>query len=94
MSLLTWEHDGELFCALTTETGAGADRTVHFELSEARTVPPASPAPGPAAVTVVAYAAEEDKPPVVFFDAAQTLPFAVLQHFVATVARRLPSAGS
>ncbi|ROR37404.1 hypothetical protein EDD39_5544 [Kitasatospora cineracea] len=55
---------------------------------------PASPAPGPTAVTVVVYAAEEEKPPEVYFDATQTLPFAALQHFVALVASRLDSTGS
>ncbi|MGW3952431.1 hypothetical protein ACWEKM_16235 [Streptomyces sp. NPDC004752] len=100
MSLLTWDYDGDLYCALTTETGAGEGRTTQFELSEARIVPggapalPASPAPGPAAVTVVAYAPEEEKPAEVFFDETQTLPFAVLQHFVAIVASRLASTGS
>ncbi|MFD3456294.1 hypothetical protein ACFWVC_29485 [Streptomyces sp. NPDC058691] len=72
----------------------------HFELSEARVVPggtastPASPAPGPTAVTVIAYAPEEEKPAEVYFDAAQTLPFAVLQRFVALVASRLASTES
>ncbi|MER6161435.1 hypothetical protein ABT147_38900 [Streptomyces sp. NPDC001868] len=100
MSLLTWDYDGDLFCALTTETGAGEGRTTHFELSEARMVPgrapsmPASPAPGPTAVTVLVYAPEEEKPAEVYFDATQTLPFAVLQHFVALVASRLASTGS
>lgn len=100
MSLLTWDYDGDPYCALTTETGAGEGRTTHFELSEARMVPgrapamPASPAPGPAAVTVVAYAPEEEKPAEVFFDETQTLPFAVLQHFVAIIASRLASTGS
>ncbi|GAA3885257.1 hypothetical protein GCM10022207_60740 [Streptomyces lannensis] len=100
MSLLTWDYDGGLYCALTTETGAGEDRTTYFELSEARMVPgsapsmPASPAPGPAAVTVIVYAPEEEKPAEVFFDETQTLPFAVLQHFVATVASWLPGTRS
>lgn len=100
MSLLTWDYDGDLYCALTTETGAGEGRTIHFELSEARMVPggapslPASPAPGPAAVTVVVYAPEEEKPAEVSFDDTQTLPFAVLQHFVATVTSRLANTGS
>lgn len=100
MSVLNWDYDGDLYCVLTTETGMGDTRTTHFELSEARIVPsgspsvPASPAPGQTAVTVVVYAPEENKPPVVFFDATQTLPFAVLQHFVATVSERLPEAGS
>ncbi|MFE5113677.1 hypothetical protein [Streptomyces sp. NPDC056663] len=26
MSLLTWDYDGDLFCALTTGTGAGDGR--------------------------------------------------------------------
>ncbi|MER6443688.1 hypothetical protein [Streptomyces venezuelae] len=97
MSLLTWEYDGDLFCALTTETGTRGGRTTHFELSEARMVAggtpssPASPAPGPTAVTVVVYAPEEEKSAEVYFDETQTLPFAVLQHFVATVAARLSS---
>ncbi|MFF2957229.1 hypothetical protein ACFVVU_38565 [Kitasatospora sp. NPDC057965] len=100
MSLLTWDHDGDLYCALTTETGTGEGRTTHFELSEARIVAsgspavPASPAPGPTAVTVVVYAPEEEKPAEVFFDGMQTLPFTVLQHFVATVAAQLPGTGS
>ncbi|WP_406465040.1 hypothetical protein OH768_53855 [Streptomyces sp. NBC_01622] len=100
MSLLTWDYDGDLFCALTTETGAGEGRMTHFELSEARMVPgrssslPASPVPGPTAVTVLVYAPEEEKPAEVYFDATQTLPFAVLQHFVALVASRLASTGS
>ncbi|MDG4857012.1 hypothetical protein P8605_02360 [Streptomyces sp. T-3] len=95
MSLLTWDYDGDLYCALTTETGVGEDRTIHFELSEARMVPggdpstPATPAPGVTAVTVLVYAPEEEKPAEVYFDTAQTLPFAVLQHFVTTVASRL-----
>ncbi|UWE10737.1 hypothetical protein [Actinacidiphila bryophytorum] len=94
MSLLTWDYDGDLYCVLTTETGAGEDRTTHVELSEARMVAtgapaaPASPAPGPAAVTVVVYAPEEEKPAEVVFDGAQTVPFAVLERFVATVAAR------
>ncbi|MFJ9714181.1 hypothetical protein [Streptomyces sp. NPDC101234] len=100
ISLLTWDYDGDLYCALTTETGTGEGRTIHFELSEARMVlggapsMPASPAPGPTAVTVVVYALEEEKPAEVFFDNTQTLPFAVLQHFVATVTSRLASTGS
>ncbi|MFJ3659329.1 hypothetical protein ACIPPM_02550 [Streptomyces sp. NPDC090119] len=100
MSLLTWDYDGDLFCALTTETGATEGRMTHFELSEARMVPggassvPASPAPGPTTVTVLVYAAEEEKPAEVYFDGNQTLPFAVLQHFVALVASRLESTGS
>ncbi|WP_279638450.1 hypothetical protein [Kitasatospora cineracea] len=100
MSFLTWDCEGDLFCALTTVTGSAEDLMTHFELSEARMVPgggpsmPASPAPGPTAVTVVVYAAEEEKPPEVYFDATQTLPFAALQHFVALVASRLDSTGS
>jgi hypothetical protein len=100
MSLLTWDYDGDLFCALTTETGAGDGRMTHYELSEARMVPggtpsaQASPAPGPAAVTVVVYAPEEEKPAEVYFDATQTLPFAVLQHFIALVASHLASTES
>jgi hypothetical protein len=98
--MLTWDYDGDLYCALTTETGMGDARTTHFDLSEARIVPsgspsaPASSAPGPTAVTVVVYAPEEEKPPMVFFDGTQTLPFAVLQQFVATVSEHLPGAGS
>ncbi|MFE2053792.1 hypothetical protein ACFXAS_35680 [Streptomyces sp. NPDC059459] len=100
MSLLTWDYDGDLFCVLTTETGTGEGRMTHFELSEARLVlggassMPASPAPGPTAVTVVCYAPEEEKPAEVYFDATQTLPFAVVQHFVAFVASRLASTES
>ncbi|MET8829522.1 hypothetical protein ABZX40_26755 [Streptomyces sp. NPDC004610] len=100
MSLLTWEYDGDLYCARTTETGTAEDRTTHFELSEARMVPggapamPPSPAPGPTAVTVLVYAPEEEKPAEVFFDATQTLPFAVVQRFVAIVAARLASTES
>ncbi|MFC1407428.1 MULTISPECIES: hypothetical protein [Streptacidiphilus] len=100
MSLLTWDYEGELFCALTTVTGTAEGRMTHFELSEARMVPggapsvPASPAPGPTAVTVLVYAPEDEKPAEVYFDTMQTLPFAVLQHFVALVASRLESAGS
>ncbi|MEW1701127.1 hypothetical protein [Streptomyces sp. NPDC091278] len=99
MSLLTWDYDGDLFCAFTTETGAGEGRMTHFELSEARMVPGGatsmadSPAPGPTAVTVLAYAPEEEKPAEVYFDATQTLPFAVLQHFVAHVASHLTNTG-
>ncbi|WP_143684052.1 hypothetical protein [Streptomyces diastatochromogenes] len=99
MSLVTWDYDGDLYCALSTETGAGDGRISYFELSEARMLPggapsvPASPAPGPTAVTVVVYAPEEQKSPMVSFDEAQTLPFAVLQHFVAIVASRLESTG-
>ncbi|WP_030721685.1 hypothetical protein [Streptomyces sp. NRRL S-237] len=100
MPLLIWDYDGDLFCALTTETGTREGRTTHFELSEARMVPggtpsvPASPAPGPTAVTVVVYAPEEEKPAEAYFDATRTLPFAVLQQFVALVASRLASTGS
>ncbi|MFF9483376.1 hypothetical protein [Streptomyces sp. NPDC014676] len=100
MSLLTWDYDGDLFCALTTETGAGEGRMTHFELSEARMGPggasstPVPPVPGPTAVTVIAYAPEEEKPAEVYFDATQTLPFAVLQHFVALVASHMASTGS
>lgn len=100
MSLLTWDYDGDLFCALTTETGADEGRMTHYELSEARMVPggapsmSASPAPGPAAVTVLVYAPEEEKPAEVYFDATQTLPFAVLQHFVELIASRLASTES
>lgn len=100
MPLLTWDYDGDLFCALTTETGAGEGRMTHFELSEARMVPgrtssmPTSPAPGPTAVTVLVYAPEEEKPAEVYFDVTQTLPFAVLQHFVALVASRMENTGS
>jgi hypothetical protein len=100
MSLLTWEYDGDLYCALTTETGAGEDLTTYFELSEARMVRgnapsmPASPAPGPAAVTVIVHPPEEEKPAEVSFDGTQTLPFTVLQYFVATVASRLPGTSS
>ncbi|WP_031525898.1 hypothetical protein [Streptomyces sp. NRRL F-5123] len=74
MSLLTWDYDGDLFCALTT-MGADEGRT-HIELSEARMVPggasstPASPAPGPTVATVLVYAPEEEKPAEVSFDAA------------------------
>ncbi|MGW2883428.1 hypothetical protein ACWDBP_46240 [Streptomyces sp. NPDC001233] len=100
MSLMTWDYNGDLYCVLSTETGAGDGRVCHFELSEARVVPggvpsvPASPAPGPTAVTVVVYAPEEEKPPMVFFDEAHTLPFAVLQHFVAIVASQLGGTGA
>lgn len=100
MSLLIWDYDGDLYCALTTETGVGEDRTIHFELSEARMVPggnpsaPATPAPGETAVTVLVYAPEEEKPAEVYFDMTQTLPFAVLHAFIATVASQLPNTGS
>jgi hypothetical protein len=100
MPLLTWEYDGDLFCALITETGAGEGRRTHFELSEARMVPggtsslSASPAPGLTAVTVAVYAPEEEKPAEVYFDATQTVPFDVLQRFVALVASRLESTES
>ena len=100
MSLLTWDYDGDLFCALTTETGAGEGRMTHFELSEARMGPggasptPVPPVLGPTAVTVIAYAPEEEKPAEVYFDATQTLPFAVLEHFVALVASHMASTGS
>ncbi|WP_220296832.1 hypothetical protein [Streptomyces sp. MBT84] len=43
---------------------------------------------------VLVYAPEEEKPAEAFFDETQTLPFAVLQHFVATVPSRLSSTGS
>ncbi|MFF3015632.1 hypothetical protein [Streptomyces sp. NPDC057939] len=95
MSLLTWNHDGDLFCALTTETGTSEGRITQYELSEARMVPAgtpssqASPAPGPTAVTVVVHAPAEEKPAEVHFDGTQTLPFAVLQHFMAFVAPHL-----
>lgn len=100
MSLVTWAYDGDPYCALIAETGADEDRTTHFEFNEARMVPggtpsmPASPAPGAAAVTVVGYAHEEEKPAEVFFGETQTLPFAVLQHFVTIVTSRLASAES
>jgi hypothetical protein len=55
---------------------------------------PASPAPGTTAVTVLVYAPEEEKPAEVYFDATQTLPFAVLQDFVALVASHLARTGS
>lgn len=98
MSMLTWDYDGDLFCALTTDIDVADLQTTHYELSEARNVTsgspsvPASPAPGPTAVTVVVYAPEEEKPPMVYFDTTQSLPFAVLQHFVAVVSERLPDA--
>ncbi|WP_420078051.1 hypothetical protein ACN6AT_01120 [Streptomyces sp. JL4002] len=97
MSLLTWEYEGDLFCALTTETGTTENRTTHYELSEARAIPagtpsaPTLPTPGPTAVTVLVHPPAENKPPEVYFDATQTLPFAVLQHFVTLVASRLES---
>ncbi|MFD7729118.1 hypothetical protein ACFV6F_01865 [Kitasatospora phosalacinea] len=100
MSLTTWSHDGDLYCALFTETGVDGSRVGHFELSEARLVPsgspavPDSPAPGPTAVTVVVRALEPEDQPVVFFGDGPTLPFAVLQHFVAVVAARLEGAGT
>ncbi|WP_395298374.1 hypothetical protein ACF9IK_36620 [Kitasatospora hibisci] len=99
MALSAWDCDGDLYCVLTTEIGVGEGRTVHFELSEACVVPgggpsvPAAPAPGVAAVTVVAYPPGEEEPAEVFFDEAQTLPFAVVHHFAVTVAARLPIAG-
>ncbi|MFF0554188.1 hypothetical protein ACFYUL_35050 [Streptomyces sp. NPDC004311] len=99
MSLLTWEYEGDLFCAHTTKTGTTENRTTHYELSEARTVPagapsaPASPTPGPTAVTVLVYAPAEEKPPEVSFDTTQTLPFAVLQHFMTLVASHMESTG-
>ncbi|MFD3314226.1 hypothetical protein [Streptomyces sp. NPDC058694] len=45
-------------------------------------------------MTVLVYAPEEEKPAEVFFDKTQTLPFAVLQHFVGIVTSRLASTGS
>lgn len=95
MSLVSWEFDGELYCAQSTEVRDCAGQTTYYELSEARLVPgdsasaSASPASGPAAVTAIVYEPEEEKPPMVFFDADQTLPFAVLQHFVTFVAAEL-----
>ncbi|MFD0567642.1 hypothetical protein ACFQ2M_41020 [Kitasatospora saccharophila] len=100
MSLTTWSHDGGLYCALFTETGVDGSRLGHFELSAARLVPsgipsvPDSPAPGPTALTVVAPALDPGDQPVVFFGDGPTLPFAVLQHFVAMVAARLEGAGT
>ncbi|WP_033217849.1 hypothetical protein [Kitasatospora phosalacinea] len=98
MSLTTWSHDGDLYCALFTETGVASGRVRHFELSEARLVPsgtpavPDSPAPGPTAVAVVAQELAEG-PPTAFFSDGHTVPFAVLQHFVTMVAARLEGAG-
>ncbi|MFG1953578.1 hypothetical protein [Micromonospora sp. NPDC048830] len=92
MPMVTWEYDGAVYCAMSTEVVTGEGPITAHELSEARLIPPASaaatasPAPGPAAVTVVAYDPEEEKPPMVSFDAGEAVPFAVLRHFVALVA--------
>jgi hypothetical protein len=45
---------------------------------------PSPLAPGPAVLTMVAYAPDEEKPPVVSFDETQSLPFVVAQHFEAS----------
>lgn len=45
-------------------------------------------------MTVVVYTPEEQKPAEVYFDATQTVPFAVLHHFVALVVSRLASTES
>lgn len=42
---------------------------------------------------MVVYAPEMEKPPQVYFDKTQSLPFAVLEHFVTIVAARLASTG-
>ncbi|QKW23595.1 hypothetical protein HUT16_34900 [Kitasatospora sp. NA04385] len=97
MSLTTWSHEGDLYCSLFTETGVDGNRIGHFELSEARLVPsgtpsvPDSPAPGPTAVTVVVQDLREALP-TAFFSDGHTVPFAVLQRFVAMVAARLEGA--
>jgi hypothetical protein len=35
-------------------------------------------------LSVVVYAPDDEKPPVVSFDETQSLPFVVVQHFVAS----------
>lgn len=89
MAMATWEFDDGIYCALTTYDGFGEDQVIYHELSEARVIPAsaassdtATAAPGPTAVTVKIYSPEEGKPPSVYFDSHQTIPFAVLKHFI------------
>lgn len=88
MAMVTWEFDDDIYCMLTTHDLFGDERVTYHELSEARTVPapagdpgPGTPAPGPTAVTVKIHPPAEGKPPTVYFDGHQTIPFAVLKHF-------------
>jgi hypothetical protein len=97
--MVTWEHDGETYCVLTSDVGTGEGRVTCYELSEARWVLASgpgdrSPVAGPAVVTVTVYAPEEDKPPVVRFDGPQEVSLAVLQHFMALIASELKPTGS
>lgn len=63
----------------------------YFELSEARAMPVEGGVlmPGPTAVTVHVYPSVEEKPPMVYFDEHQELPFEVLEQFVERVSAAL-----
>ncbi|WP_199551380.1 hypothetical protein [Streptomyces sp. N35] len=78
-----WEFRGDYFYVLSTCTGTPS--AWHFELSEARPAPVDWPAsehlPGIAAVTVLAFDPDEEKPPSVCFDGEQEVPFEVLCRF-------------
>lgn len=98
MAMVTWEYEDEIYCMLPTEDGAGEDWSVFYELSQARMVPAAAggtatAAPGATVVTVRMYAAEEEKPPGVWFAGGQELPFAVLKHFIDLVAPQVGESG-
>jgi hypothetical protein len=88
MAMVTWEFDESIYCMLSTHDGFGDERVTYHELSEARTVPapagdasPGTAVPGPTAVTVKIYPPAEGKPPSVYFDGHQAIPFTVLKHF-------------
>jgi hypothetical protein len=95
MALETWDHDGDRFCMQSTYVEG--DEAWYFELSEARPAPAVRTGsthhddvlPGLTAVTVIAHDPAVEKPPYVFFDGAQEIPFDVLKHFTALVATAL-----
>jgi hypothetical protein len=90
--MVTWEFDEGTYCALSTRVDESEGRACYYELSEARSlagVAFAQVVPGPAAVTVKVYAPEAEKPPSVYFDTRQEVPFAVLRHFVDLVTAEL-----
>ncbi|MFC7220774.1 hypothetical protein ACFQLX_21825 [Streptomyces polyrhachis] len=88
---IVWEDEGDFFCVLSTYVKS--DEAWVFELSEARPGPVgwassgnAQHLPGRTAVTVMVHDEEVEKPPFVFFDGDQEMPFEMLRRFTEFVA--------